>query len=70
MTSLTYTLPPDLAQAVAENLNAWESGDRVARMWASDAKVWTGTDEAQWLGWLRVTAEQLAQRQRFEQFSA
>jgi len=70
MTSLTYTLPPDLAQAVAENLHAWESGDRVARMWASDANVWTGTDEAQWLGWLRVTAEQLAQRQRFEQFSA
>ena len=70
MTSLTYTLPPELAQAVAENLRAWESSDRVARMWAGDAKVWTGTDEAQWLGWLRVTGEQLAQRQRFEQFSA
>jgi len=70
MTSLNYTLPPALAQAVAENLRAWESGDRVARMWAGDAKVWTGTDEAQWLGWLRVTGEQLAQRQRFEQFSA
>ncbi len=70
MTSLTYTLPPDLAQAVAENLRAWESSDRVARMWAGDAKVWTGADEAQWMGWLRVTGEQLAQKQRFEQFSA
>jgi transaldolase/glucose-6-phosphate isomerase len=70
MTSLTYTLPPDLAQAVAENLRAWESSDRVARIWAGDAKVWTGTDEAQWMGWLRVTGEQLAQKQRFEQFSA
>jgi len=70
MTSLTYTLPPDLAQAVAEDLRAWESSDRVARIWAGDAKVWTGTDEAQWLGWLRVTGEQLAQKQRFEQFSA
>jgi len=70
MTSLTYTLPPDLAQAVAENLRAWESSDRVARIWAGDAKVWTGTDEAQWLGWLRVTGEQLARKQRFEQFSA
>jgi glucose-6-phosphate isomerase len=70
MTSLTYTLPPDLAQAVAENLRAWESSDRVARIWAGDAKVWTGTDEAQWLGWLRVTGEQLAQKQRYEQFSA
>ena len=70
MTSLTYTLPPDLAQAVAENLRAWEGSDRVARIWAGDAKVWTGTDEAQWLGWLRVTGEQLARKQRFEQFSA
>ncbi len=67
---MTYTLPPALAQAVAENLRAWEGGDRVARIWAGDAKVWTGTDEAQWMGWLRVTGEQLAQRQRFEQFSA
>jgi len=70
MTSLTYTLPPVLAQAVAENLRAWEGSDRVARIWAGDAKVWTGTDEAQWLGWLRVTGEQLARKQRFEQFSA
>ena len=55
MASLTYTLPPELAQAAAENLRTWESGDRVARIWAGDAQVWTGTDEAQWLGWLRVT---------------
>lgn len=70
MNSLTYTLPPDLAQAVAENLRSWESSDRVARMWADDSKVWTGTDEAQWMGWLRITGEQLAQKRRFEQFSA
>ncbi len=70
MNSLTYELPPDLTQAVADNLRAWESSDRVARIWAGDASVWTGTDEAQWLGWLRITAEQVAQKQRFEQYSA
>lgn len=70
MTSLTYSLPPEMAQAVTENLRAWESGDRVARIWAGDASVWTGTDESQWLGWLRITGEQLAQTPRFEQFSA
>ncbi len=69
MSSLTYALPPGLARAVAENLRAWESGDRVARIWAGDATVWTGTDEAQWVGWLRVSAQQLAQKQRFAQFS-
>jgi len=70
MTSLTYSLPPDLAQAVSGSLRAWETSDGVARMWAGDASVWTGRDEAQWLGWLPIAGEQLAQRQRFEQFSA
>ena len=70
MKSLTYSLPPDLAQAVADNLRVWESSDRVARIWAGDASVWTGTDEAKWLGWLGITAEQVARKQRFEQFSA
>src|SRR5450631_312658 len=70
MTSLTYTLPAALARAVAENLRAWESSDRVARIWAGDASVWTGTDEAQWLGWLDIAGKQLAQLRRFEEFAA
>ncbi len=70
MTSLAYSLPPDLAQAAAENLRAWEGSDRVARIWAGDATVWTGTDEAQWLGWLGIAGKQLAERQRLEQFAA
>jgi transaldolase/glucose-6-phosphate isomerase len=59
MNSLSYSLPPDLARAVAENLRAWESSDRVARIWVGDASVWTGNDEAQWLGWLGVAGKQL-----------
>jgi transaldolase/glucose-6-phosphate isomerase len=70
MTALNYSLPPDLARAVAENLRAWESSDRVARIWAGDASVWTGTDEAQWLGWLDIAGKQLAQLRRFEEFAA
>ena len=70
MTSLTYSLPPDLARAAEENLRAWEGSDRVARIWAGDATVWTGTDEAQWLGWLGIAGKQLAQRQRLEEFAA
>ena len=27
-------------------------GELVERIWAHDATVWTGADEAQWLGWL------------------
>jgi phosphoglucose isomerase-like protein len=29
-----------------------EGADLVERIWARDATVWTGSDEAQWLGWL------------------
>ena len=30
------------------------------RLWQRDASLWTGTDEAKWLGWLDITEEQLA----------
>jgi len=29
-----------------------DTADLVERLWARDATVWTGRDEAQWLGWL------------------
>ena len=28
------------------------------RLWDRDANLWTGTDEAKWLGWLDIVAEQ------------
>ena len=36
------------------------NGDKVRRLWKHDASLWTGTDEAKWLGWLDITAEQIA----------
>jgi hypothetical protein len=38
-----------------------EPGELVERIWERDPTVWTGTDEAQWLGWLD---EPLRMRQR------
>ena len=58
--SLTYKLPEDLAAAVAASLQDWKSHDKVARLWRHDASLWTGADEASWLGWLTITEEQLA----------
>ena len=31
------------------------------RLWQRDATLWTGDDEASWLGWLDITEEQIAQ---------
>jgi transaldolase / glucose-6-phosphate isomerase len=33
-------------------VTALEPVEVVARIWARDPTIWTGTDEAQWLGWL------------------
>jgi transaldolase/glucose-6-phosphate isomerase len=39
----------------------------VRRIWARDASLWTGRDEAQWLGWLGIANAQLAHVQRLNQ---
>jgi len=56
----TYSLPPDLAAAVAASLEDWRVNGKVRRLWARDASLWTGTDEGNWLGWLGVTEDQMA----------
>jgi transaldolase / glucose-6-phosphate isomerase len=56
----TYKLPEALAVSVKKNLDDWRSADKVRRLWQHDASLWTGDDEANWLGWLDITAEQIA----------
>ncbi len=52
---LTHQLPGDLAGAVQAALDDWEQNKKVPRLWARDASLWTGADEAHWLGWLELT---------------
>jgi transaldolase/glucose-6-phosphate isomerase len=47
-------LPAPLEHAVVATLADWEQGDKVRRLWARDASLWTGDDEARWLSWLTV----------------
>jgi transaldolase/glucose-6-phosphate isomerase len=56
----SYKLPGPLAGAVATSLEDWKKNNKVARLWQSDASLWTGSDENNWLGWLTITEEQLA----------
>src|SRR6185436_9377205 len=55
----TWTLPPDLDAAVSAALREWTQERKVERLWARDARLWTGGPEASWLGWLGVADEQL-----------
>ncbi len=55
-----YKLPEHLAGQVKTNIDDWRTGDKVRRFWQHDASLWTGTDEANWMGWLDITADQIA----------
>ncbi len=61
----TYALPEALAAEVRRSLAEWEAQGKARRLWQRDASLWTGRDEAQWLGWLGITNDQLAHVQRF-----
>jgi transaldolase / glucose-6-phosphate isomerase len=65
----TYTLPKDLADAVAASLEDWKRNNKVARVWQKDASLWTGTDESNWLGWLNIAQEQLAHADAFKRIA-
>jgi transaldolase / glucose-6-phosphate isomerase len=56
----TYRLPENLARLVNLSLEDWRKGDKVRRLWERDATLWTGADEGNWLGWLTIVEEQLA----------
>jgi transaldolase/glucose-6-phosphate isomerase len=59
--SQTWTLPADLEAAVKAEIRAWQEAGKVRRLWERDASLWTGTDEASWLGWLGLPEEEIAQ---------
>ena len=56
----SQSLPSDLNDAVKKNIEDWRAAGKVRRLWQNDASLWTGSDEAQWLGWLGITDEQIA----------
>jgi transaldolase/glucose-6-phosphate isomerase len=65
MDRLTYKMPDDLTSMVKAALQDWRENDKVRKLWACDASLWTGSDEAQWLGWLGITDAQLAHADQF-----
>jgi glucose-6-phosphate isomerase len=60
LSRLKTSLPETLAAAVKTTMGEWQSGNKMQRLWQRDASLWTGDDEANWLGWLDITDEQIA----------
>jgi len=65
----TFALPQDLSAAVEAALDDWDVKDKVRRLWARDASLWTNSDEGKWLGWLSIVDEQQRSIRRFPNFS-
>jgi transaldolase / glucose-6-phosphate isomerase len=55
----SHVLPAALQAELAERLKAWDSEGGTRRLFAGDASLWTGSDEAQWIGWLGIVEQQL-----------
>jgi transaldolase / glucose-6-phosphate isomerase len=58
---LKTSLPESLAATVKTTIADWQSGGKMQRLWQRDATLWTGSDEASWLGWLDIVEEQISQ---------
>lgn len=56
----TFKLGTDLESAVNASLDDWRKNDKVRRLWRHDASLWTGSDEAKWMGWLDIADDQLS----------
>ena len=56
---MTHTLPEKLKQSYRAEIQKSIEDKRIARIWEKDASVWTGADEAKWLGWLTIVEEEL-----------
>jgi transaldolase/glucose-6-phosphate isomerase len=65
----SYKLPADLDRGVAEALEDWRRHGKIRRLWAGDARLWTGQDEARWLGWLTIVGEQRVRLDRLRAFA-
>ncbi|PIZ04231.1 MAG: transaldolase [Gammaproteobacteria bacterium CG_4_10_14_0_8_um_filter_38_16] len=47
----------NLTDQIESELAAWQTENKIQRLWAHDATLWTDTDENKWMGWLNVESE-------------
>jgi transaldolase/glucose-6-phosphate isomerase len=66
---LKTSLPESLATTVKTTIADWQSGGNMQRLWQRDATLWTGSDEANWLGWLDIVEEQIEQQDQLQKIA-
>jgi len=58
-----------LKKTVETATEEWRSSAKIRRLWHKDASVWTGADEARWLGWLNVAFAEKAKLADYNDFA-
>jgi len=68
LNNFTYTLPDELQAQLTAAVEEWSASNKISRIWQKDASVWTGDDEAKWLGWLDIVDEELGNAPKYADF--
>lgn len=67
---IQYYLPQSLNAKVDHSISDWQSNRKIAKLWQKDSSLWTGEDEAQWLGWLDIVDRQQKEIDAYKTLSA
>jgi transaldolase/glucose-6-phosphate isomerase len=70
LNQLTYSLPEELETAVQSKFDEWRKENKISRVWAKDASVWTDDDESKWLGWLDIVERESNDLQKYSDFAS
>ncbi|MGD9590177.1 MAG: bifunctional transaldolase/phosoglucose isomerase [Pyrinomonadaceae bacterium] len=62
---MKHSLPEKLKQSYRAEVQRTIEEKRVSRIWEKDAAVWTGADEADWLGWLTIVDKELGDLEKY-----
>jgi transaldolase / glucose-6-phosphate isomerase len=60
LSRMKSSLPESLATLVKNTVGDWQSNQKMQRLWQRDSSLWTGDDEANWMGWLDIAEYQIA----------
>ncbi len=58
--NIQSSLPGDLKRGLQAAQADWKANEKLARLWAKDAALWTNDDEGKWLGWLDIVEREQA----------
>jgi transaldolase/glucose-6-phosphate isomerase len=65
LNKFVYSLPDEIDRTFQSQIAMSRDTNQIARIWQKDPTVWTGEDEAKWLGWLSIAGEELAETQKY-----